>query len=205
MSNNKITIAITGSIGSGKSLAVSVVKDCGYPVCSADKVGHDALMDDQIKNRIAKNFGDDVLLDGEVSRKALGKVVFSDKDKLRLLNRIVHPHIIKTIDESIKDFKDKNIYTAANILFWEVPLLFEADLHNRFDLNINIHCPSEIRLKRIIDRDAISQEEAEQIMGRQMDDNEKVNKADINMSNICSSECFQTKIKELISLLDHYC
>lgn len=199
--NKKITLAVTGSIGSGKSLAVEVIEECGYPVSSADKAGHEALQDKQIKSRITTQFGEAVLTNNEIDRKTLGQIVFADKEKLALLNKIVHPFIIETIAASVKQFKEGEIFPDSPLLFWEVPLLFEAGIRDMFDISVNIHCPRELRRQRIIERDKISPEQAAQRMDTQLNDEEKISQADINISNACGKECFKTKVREMLSLV----
>ena len=114
MSNN--VIGLTGYYCSGKSTVEKILsEEFGYNIIDADKVGHEVLVEYQ--NVIVDALGQEILTDGKINRKILGKIVFSDKTKLDLLNRIVHPLIFEKIKEKISNSNENFVVSAA--LFFE--------------------------------------------------------------------------------------
>lgn len=104
----KMLIGLTGRTGSGKSTAARIFEDLGAFVADCDKVAHEVLKDRIVKEELCKLFSDSILdSNGEIDRKKLGAIVFSDNNKLTLLNKIVHSFIVercvKLCEESGKD------------------------------------------------------------------------------------------------------
>ena len=124
-------IAVTGGIASGKSIVCKWFEDKGFTVHYADKIAHSILEKDQIIELIAAEFGEFLLVKGMIDRKKLGDLVFHNKKKLRILNKLIHPvvkdEIQKLIDSSRED-----------LLIFEIPLLFENNLEKAFDFIINV-------------------------------------------------------------------
>jgi len=89
---NKVVAALTGSIATGKTVVLDYFRDnLGFKVVSADSVGHEVLKTQEIIKKTGETFGADVIKNGEIDRRALGKIVFSDKTELAKLNEITHP------------------------------------------------------------------------------------------------------------------
>jgi len=115
-------IGITGYIGTGKSTVASILKEKGFDVIDVDKVAHGLLKDEEIKQKIVAKFGEDVLdrkLD--IDRKKLGEKVFSDTDKLLMLNNIVHPKLKQEVARIIEENNSKHLVI-------DVALMEELDL-----------------------------------------------------------------------------
>ena len=92
----KMLIGLTGRTGSGKSSAAKIFERLGAFVADCDKVAHEILLDGDVKNKLCGLFSEDILSgENEIDRKKLGAIVFSDKEKLNLLNGVVHPAIVK--------------------------------------------------------------------------------------------------------------
>jgi dephospho-CoA kinase len=183
-------IAITGSIGSGKTTALRWFRDRGIKVISADEIGHDLLERGEIISRINQVFGSGVVENGRVNRQKLGEVVFSDPQQLETLNRILHPLIIAEIRESIRK-SDKEL------LIFEVPLLFEACIEDLFDITINIAAREEIRKQRLQERDKLNKQEIEKRFRNQLPDAVKREKADITIDNNGDKESFIEALERL--------
>lgn len=183
-------IAITGSIGSGKTTALRWFRDRGIKVISADEIGHDLLERGEIISRINQVFGSGVVENGRVNRQKLGEVVFSDPQQLETLNRILHPLIIAEIRESIRK-SDKEL------LIFEVPLLFEACIDDLFDITINIAAREEIRKQRLQERDKLNKQEIEKRFRNQLPDAVKREKADITIDNNGDKESFIEALERL--------
>ena len=88
-----VNIGITGSIACGKSTVSNYLRDKGYTIIDADKLGHTALTDDEVREKLEKSFGLRIIENNEISREKLGKLVFGNEENLKILNSIVHPYI----------------------------------------------------------------------------------------------------------------
>ena len=160
---NKVVAALTGSIATGKTVVLDYFRDnLGFKVVSADSVGHEILKDAEIIEKIGATFGDDVIKNGSIDRRILGKIVFSDKAELLKLNEITHPAILQKTFEII----DELSLTSPVIL--EAAILIEAGWHKYFDTVMLTWCKPEIQLNRLMTRDNISEEEAKIKIASQM-------------------------------------
>lgn len=153
-SNKKIIVGITGGIASGKSVVADFFINKGIPVINADKIGHEILCDESIKNRIISCFGDSILKDGDIDRKKLGKIVFQDKHKLHELNAIVHPPLINEILNRIDDNPDP-------MLVIDAALLLQWNMDEICDHVILIITSEKIRIERLMKHTNLSYEEAQ--------------------------------------------
>lgn len=152
-SNRKIIIGITGGIASGKSAVAEFFIKKGVPVINADKIGHEILRDESIKNQIISCFGDSILKDGDIDRKKLGKIVFQDKQKLHELNAIVHPPLINEILKRI----DEN---SEPMLAIDAALLLQWNMNEICDHVILVTASEKTRIERLMQHTNLSYEEA---------------------------------------------
>jgi len=174
-----LKVAITGNIGSGKTTVVHLFKMLGVPVFSADTAGHRALLRPEVMTALRAVFGENVFDEnGTPNRKKIGEIVFADLEKLQQLNRIVHP-VIK--DEMLQWLEQQPLQTPYTLC--EVAVLFEAGFDPLFDKIITVSAPEALRIKRIEERDGISQQAVLQRMNAQMDESEKVSKSDYHIIN----------------------
>ncbi len=172
-------IGITGNSGSGKSYIVNNVSlPYKYYVIDADVVGHKILLQDNCKNEVLDFFGNEILVNGEISRKILGPIVFNNKDKLKKLTEITHKYIIKNIQNTIS--KEKNKY---DIIFVDAALLIESQLYKSCDYNILISSTLENKISRIVKRDNISLDLAKQRLNKQSDESFLKDKCTIVLHN----------------------
>ena len=168
MNKSRVVAALTGSIATGKTVVLDYFRDnLGFKVVSADSVGHEVLKNPGIIGKIGLAFGKDVIKNGEIDRKALGKIVFSDKAELLKLNEITHPAILSRTFEII----DELSLTSPVIL--EAAILIEAGWHKYFDTVMLTWCKPEIQLNRLMTRDNITEEEAKIKIASQMSFEEK--------------------------------
>lgn len=154
-------IAITGGIGSGKSLACQWLADNGYPVFSCDTIYKEVIVSPSYVAAVEKQFPLAVF-QGEIDRKKLGNIVFQNPTALKKLNEISHPLIMQELEKKI------NAQTAE-LVFAEVPLLFEGHFENRFDYIIVITRNKQSRIQQIMQRDGLSLDEAQERMAAQFD------------------------------------
>jgi len=149
-----LNIGITGSIACGKSTVSNYLKEKGYTIIDADKLGHIALTSDEVKEKLKKSFGLTILENNEISREKLGKLVFGNDENLKILNSIVHPYIRKIILQLQENHRDERF------VFLDIALLFEAGFEDLVEKIIVVHVDEKIQLARLMSRNALSKEQA---------------------------------------------
>lgn len=162
-----MNIGITGSIACGKSTVSNYLKEKGYTIIDADKLGHIALTSDEVKEKLKKSFGYIILENNEISREKLGKLVFGNNENLKVLNSIVHPYIRKIILQLQEKHRDERL------VFLDIALLFEAGFEDLVEKIIVVHVDEKIQLARLMSRNALSKEQAMFRIESQMSSNDK--------------------------------
>lgn len=153
-------IAITGGIGSGKSTIGEIFRSLGYPVFSCDEIYSDIINSNDYIIAVKNAFGEAVLTDDKVDRKKLSAVVFKDEERLKKLNAVSHPLIMKELS---------NLMEKCDVAFAEVPLLFEGGFENIFDKVIVLRRDISVRVESVIQRDGISEDEVKKKIKNQFD------------------------------------
>lgn len=151
MKRNKIFVAVTGGIGSGKSSAAQMIGKMGYTVVSADRIAKNIYSEPKVLQAVKISFPDCVS-ESEVDRKLLAAEVFSDPMKLRRLEAITHPVIMRRLLSEMDKGK-------GQMVFAEVPLLFESGSESDFDEVIVLMRDREQRIASVKARDGLSDEE----------------------------------------------
>ncbi len=149
-----VNIGITGSIACGKSTVSNYLRDKGYTIIDADKLGHTALTDNEVRERLEKSFGLRIIENNEISREKLGKLVFGNEENLKILNSIVHPYIRKQI------LQLQEIHSDERLVFLDIALLFEARFEDLVEKIIVVHVDEKIQLARLMSRNSLSKEQA---------------------------------------------
>jgi dephospho-coA kinase len=170
-------IGITGSIACGKSTVSNYLKSKGYIVIDADKIGHEALDDDYVKEKLILAFGNEILENNKINRQKLGELVFGNSSNLNVLNSIIHPEIRKKILEKIDKNNDKEL------IFIDVALLFEAKFDDLVDKIIVVYVDENTQLTRLMKRNSISKKEALSRIVSQMSPIEKAKLGDYTVNN----------------------
>ncbi|BBJ28519.1 dephospho-CoA kinase [Athalassotoga saccharophila] len=165
-------IGITGGIATGKSIISGYLRSLGYPVINADLIGHEVLEREDVKREINERIGN-VESDGKIDRKKLGSIVFSNWDKLKILNEITHPRIIDAILNEVRGLSAMN-----EEIFVEAAVLFEMGLDRYTNFIIVTDCPDDLRIKRIMERDKLSYDAAVMRIKSQMPREEYIKRAD---------------------------
>ena len=197
MSQNKI-IGLTGSISTGKTQVSNYLRDRGEKVIDADLIAREVVDLGPVKERIKEAFGNDIYKDDELDRKALGEIVFRDKEKRQVLNEIEHPEIYRIILEEIKNSKGR--------VFVDIPLLFESQhLNEKYGLNFDevwlVYVNRETQVKRLIKRDRISRGYALEKINSQMSVEDKKIMADVIIDNSGSLEETFRQVEENLKRL----
>lgn len=171
-------IGLTGGIGSGKSTVLELFKILGVKTYSADESAKKLVnTDPYLINLIKSSFGDNIYDKGLLNSKKLSKIVFEDKEKLKLLNSIIHPAVAK-------DFKLFLNSNNEDYIVKEAAIIFETKSENNYDKIIFIQSPLEIRIERVINRDNISREEVMKRINNQLDENLIIDKCDYVINNV---------------------
>ncbi len=141
------TIGLVGGIGSGKSAVADMFAELGCEVISSDKAAHEALRDADVKAAIIAAFGSAILDElGEIDRRRLGAIVFSDSQKLSHLNSLVHPYVAAYRDRRIGWLRNN---VAVPAVVFDSPLLIESGLHRHCHAVVFVHCGDAIRFSRV--------------------------------------------------------
>ncbi len=171
-------IGITGGIGAGKTTVCDEMKKCGAEIVDADKIARQIVQRGMpALEEIENVFGKDVLTsDGELNRKKLADIVFSDEEKLKVLNSITHKYILDEMKRRVKN-------SVSEVVVLDVPLLFQCDFPIKCDLTIAVVADKETRVRRIMERDGVERLDAEVRMAKQLTDKEYSDFADICFEN----------------------
>lgn len=165
-------IGITGGVGSGKSVILSILKEeYGAETILADLVAHD-LMEPGAKSyvEIVENFGSNILKeDGSIDRQKLGSIVFGDKEKLEQLNSITHPNVKEEIKHRITRIKEKG---EVSMIVLEAALLIESGYQDVYDELWYIYVNQETRYERLCKGRGYTKEKTDSIMKNQLSEEE---------------------------------
>ena len=173
-----IKVGITGGIGSGKSIISKVFSILGVPVYNADIIAR-FLMDNDwnIIFGLTEKFGDHIYKNNILDRKKLASIIFTDHEALNYVNGLVHPVVGKDTE---KWFKSNNNETYV---IKEAAIFFESGTNIEMDIMITVVSPLNIRYKRIMERDGLTEEQVRKRMENQLSDEEKINKSDFVIKN----------------------
>jgi dephospho-CoA kinase len=162
-----IIIGLTGSIGMGKSAVASMFADAGVPVFDADATVHDLQKaGGALVPAIESAFPGTTGPDG-VDRKALGAAVFGDRDRLALLESIIHPAVAERRKAFLTSHQD------ADMILFDIPLLFEKGGQSGVDTVVVVSAPAPVQRQRVLQRVHMTPDKFEHILAHQMDDADK--------------------------------
>lgn len=164
-------IALTGCIGSGKSLVCNVFEHLGIPVFISDQRAKDCYKDSSFLQQIEQVFGDEVVKDDNLNKEILAQIVFSDKEKLEKLNSMIHPRVF----DFFLNWREKQ--TSPYVVV-ESAILFESGWEKSFDKVICINTPLEVAIQRVMFRDSVTRQQVISRMNNQMPLEEKIKQSD---------------------------
>ena len=188
-------IALTGSIGMGKSTVARMFADAGVPVFDADAVVRQlqgpggALIE-----RIGELFPGCVR-SGTLDRECLAEIVLADRSKLAQLEAIVHPAVREWRDAFIEQNR------ASPALIFEIPLLFETRSEKDFDKVVVVSAPREIQRARVLARNSMTLDRFNSILARQMPDEEKRRRADFVIDTGADLSTTEAQVRDILACL----
>jgi len=163
-----LKIGLTGGIGSGKSTVARIFEVLGIPVYYADEAAKKLMTEnEELKIAIINTFGKDAYNNGNLNREYIAGQVFNDPEKLQFLNSLVHP---ATIKDAFEWFQNQE----APYVIKEAALIFESGSNKDLDYIIGVRSPIDIRIRRAMNRDNISEEQVRDRINKQMDEEEKL-------------------------------
>ncbi len=192
-----IKLGITGGIGSGKSKAGEIFKKHGAIVLDSDKIVNDLLKkENEGYKRILNLFGKNILNEkGEIDRKRLSSIIFSDFSKRKALEDLLHPLVIKRREKIFSDIKV--LLSKKDIVVAEAALIFEANTKKYFDYVVLVKAPKEIRIERLLKR-GLNISEIEERMRVQWEDEKKEKLADFVIDNSSTLQHLEDQIVKII-------
>lgn len=172
-----VRVGLTGGIGSGKSTVAHVFEILGIPVYYADREAKRLMNEDpEIRQQLITHFGEEAYADNVLDRRFIAEIVFKDKEKLQLLNSLVHPVTIARAEEWM--LKHKTPYVIK-----EAALIFESGSQENLDYVIGVSAPLNLRIQRTMKRDGVSREEVLNRMQNQIQESIKMRLCDFVVRN----------------------
>lgn len=187
-------IGLTGGIGSGKTTVANHFMAAGIPVYIADDEARKIMQSAEIINEIKKTFGNTVFENDILNREKLAGIVFSNPDKLKQLNAIIHPAVKKHFGGWILDHKN------SPFVIYEAAILFESGSYKDCDLIITVTAPLESRIQRVLQRDKTTRENVLKRMDIQWNDNQRISKSDYVIENIIP-EIAKSEVDKILKIL----
>jgi dephospho-CoA kinase len=190
-----MVIGLTGGIASGKSTVAGMFADLGAVVIDADKIARDVVAPGQEGlHSIVLHFGEEILdQEGRLDRKKMGEIVFSDEEARKHMNSLLHPLIRKRMEQE----KQKALLLHPPLIILDIPLLYESNWQAKLEKVVVVYVPEQLQLQRLMNRNHLTQEEAEQRISAQMSIEEKKKRADFLIDNSGTME----ETKEQVDLL----
>jgi len=191
-----IVIGLTGGIASGKSTVSSMLEKAGIPVIDADRYSREAVEPgEKAYKKIVAHFGEGILHgDRTIDRKKLGAIIFNDEAERKKLNAIVHPAVRKKMNDR-KNFYRKEGREAVVL---DIPLLFESQLQGTVDKIMLVYVNEHVQLKRLMERDGSTKEEALSRIRSQIPLENKKTGADAVIDNNGSESETESQLYEIL-------
>lgn len=172
-----IKIGLTGGIGSGKTTVAKIFESFGIPIYNSDDRAKYLMNNDvKLKQSIIELFGQEAYLDQALNRSFIASEVFTNPDKLKQLNQLVHPVVGK-------DFKNWCAKQKGSIIIKEAAILIESGAHKGLDKIVVVTAPESIRIKRVVNRDKVTEQHVRDRMKNQLTEKQRLEYADFIIDN----------------------
>lgn len=190
-------LGLTGGIGTGKSTVANMLKRKGIPVVDTDLISREVIQYPEIIEKIKLEISNEVFdFNNKLNRKKMSEIVFENQEKLKKLNEIMHPVILKKMWDEVEKLKKD-----YKIIVVDIPLLFEINMENEVDKVLLIYSSKEIQIERIMNRDGRTREEAIKIINSQMPLYKKREKSDYIIQNNDSLEKLEKNLDKIVQKL----
>ncbi len=189
---NLFKVGITGGMGSGKSTVAKIIQLLGYPVYNSDIQARSLMNSDrQLMSEISAIFGDNIYDTTGLNRKEIARRVFTDSNVLKKLEAVVHPAVEKHFNHWCEN-------QNSQIVFKEAAILFETGASKMLDTVICVTAPVDVRIKRIMNRDGLTQAEVMNRLKFQWDDDKKLALSEF----VIYANDDQSVIKQVITIVE---
>jgi dephospho-CoA kinase len=170
-------LGVTGGIGSGKTTVCKLFESKGIPVYNSDERAKYILAHHpDVKQQLLKLFGEKIFTDHLPDRKKIAAIVFSDKEKLKLLNAIIHPKVRE-------DFEQWKKQQTSKIIIKEAAILIESGAYKQVDKILVVTAPLEQRIQRVMQRDGVLRQEILNRLSNQLDEKSRLKYAHYSIDN----------------------
>lgn len=191
-----MVIGLAGTYCAGKDTAAEVFREAGWHLIDVDALGHEALRAKQ--KEVSAEFGDSVLDEsGEIDRRCLGRIVFSDSEALRRLEAIVHPWMVETVRKQIREFQPGNIIVNAAILF-------KMGLHPLCNAVVWVDAPWPVRFLRALRRDGFHPIRILQRIVAQRGMNTQIRRKDVDIYSIANTGARSVLVAKIERLMESW-
>lgn len=197
-------MGLTGGIASGKSTVAQMLQDAGAIILDADQIAHTVILPTgPAYSAVVETFGPSILQsDGQIDRGKLGALVFGQPQALQKLNACVHPHVRATIQARTQALAQEAQAVGKNwLLITVIPLLYENQLESHVEKVMVVYCPQDLQLKRLKQRNALTDIEARQRIQSQWPIEQKKERADWVIDNSGTVEQTQHQVKKWLGEL----
>ncbi len=190
-------IAVTGGAASGKSSVCRRLAEKGITVISLDAVSKELMRPGTpVFQKVIDDFGEEILLsDGTLDRAALRRMITRNPELKARLENVVQPAILSEMERLIHESEDR----AEPYVVVEVPLLFELNMENRFDVSVVVALDETTQVMRLVERDRVPEDEARRLLNIQMPLSEKISRADVVIENRSSLESLYRDVDLLLA------
>lgn len=195
-----LIVGLTGGIASGKSLVTRVLRDLGAHIIDADKIVHDLLSPgEDACNEVVEHFGGSIRLpDGSIDRRKLGDIIFNHPDERAWLNNCIHPRVFQAYQTRVSHLRDRQ---PDAIVVMDAALLIETGYHKHMDKIIVAYANQQAQVKRLMERDRFTLEQALARISSQMPLDEKRKYADYVIDNTGTREASERQTREVFEKL----
>lgn len=194
---DKPLIGLTGGIATGKSSASHILSHQGFAIIDADKLVKKIYQRAEVIQRIREHYPTSINSDGKIDFSDLRKIAFQKTKELKKIESLIYQYLPGEFFLAKQEFQD------FPVLFYDIPLLFEKNLKDQFDLTVLVYAPREVQIERVMKRDRISRELALDIIQKQIDIETKYKKADIILNN-SKDDSFDRLKKDIQTFLESY-
>jgi dephospho-CoA kinase len=191
---------LTGGIASGKSLVTRVLRDLGAHIIDADKIVHELLAPGQDACReVVGHFGKEIQLpDGSIDRRKLGDIIFNHPEERSWLNQCIHPRVFEAYNHQVRHISERQ---PDAIVVMDAALLIETGYHKHVDRLIVVYANQKDQMKRLMERDRFTLEQAMARISSQMPLDEKRKYADFVIENTGTREGTEQQAREVFAKL----